>query len=146
MSQGSLKGPKSPEVLPAEALLRSPYPHGLWKVMCPRETHSQHGYHRPRVRELQRIGPGPQQCPACMPQRMGSSPPPLTSSFHPWAFLTVRKSFCALSQKLPLGPGAGQSPPPLPSRDSLSEFESPELCLCQDVPNPGGHTSISGWS
>lgn len=58
----------------------------------------------------------------------------------------VRKSFCALSQNLPLGPGAVQKPPNLPSWDSRPEFESPELCRTLGVRNPEKHLSIPGWS
>lgn len=53
--------PRSPEVLPTEALLSSLDPSGLQKVMFPRETPFQHRYHRPRVGRLRSMWPEPHQ-------------------------------------------------------------------------------------
>lgn len=115
--------------------------------MCPRETPSQHRYHRPRVGGLQRMCPGPQKWPGLHASEDGelttfphSLLPSLGIPDH------VRKSFCALSQNLPLGPGAVQKPPNLPSWASRPEFESPELRRTLGVRNPEKHLSIPGWS
>lgn len=108
---------------------------------APGRAPPRHKYHRLSLGGYRGWGLCHTSGPAGMPLRMGSLPPPLTTSFHPWAFLTVRTSFCALSQNLPLNHGAAQNPP----TRHPSELESAELCLTPRVPNPGRHPGISGW-
>lgn len=143
MSRGWAKsrrsGPHSPEVLPTEAWLTSPEALGLQKAICSRET----------------------PFPAQISQTKGGR----TAEDVAWAMLVswlacLRgwgahhlpllfpsiRPFCVLSPNLPLGPGAVQRSLGLPSWDTLSEFENPELCLTLGVSNPGRHLSIPGWS
>lgn len=91
MSQSQAEGPEfhpeSREALPTEALLSSPQPHGLQKMTCPRES--------PPSTDITDQGVGTTEdmtwvtpvFNTCTPQRMGNSPPPLTTTFQPTMIL-----------------------------------------------------------
>lgn len=75
----------------------------------------QQRYRRPRWGDCRRYDLGHASGAVCIPQSMGNSPPPLTTTFHPGASLAVRTSLCAMSQRDLLALGLHRNPLNLPS-------------------------------